>query len=195
MDNLAETLWALAKQTITEPRAAARDVLAMNLPMQTRWMALVLASVLSALLLHVSLTLLPVAEQQMLFGVPSPLQSALVQGGLLIAMAVLVHQVGRWRGGKGNFADALVLIVWWQTFLLGFQLVQIVALLVLPAATNLLGLAGLVLVFWLLTSFIAELHGFSSLAKVLIGIIVTLIGVSILLSMLMLPFMPTGAGG
>jgi hypothetical protein len=103
--------------------------------------------------------------------------------------------VGRWRGGTGNFADALVLIVWWQTFLLGFQLLQIAALLVLPVATNLLGLVGLVLVFWLLTAFIAELHGFSSPAKVLVGIIATLIAVSILLSMLMLPFMPTGVGG
>lgn len=195
MENLAQTLWGLSKRSITKPRAAAHEVLAMQLPMQTRWMALALASVLSALLLHVSLNLLPVADRQMLFGVPAPMESALVQGGLLVLMAILAHQVGRWRGGRGSFADALILMVWWQTVLLGFQLVQIAALLVLPMATNILGLVGLVLVFWLLTSFIAELHGFSSLAKVLVGIIATFIGVSIVLSILLVPFMSIGAGG
>ena len=195
MDNLAQTLWALSKQTLTAPRIAARQVLALQLSMQTRWMALALASVLSALLLHFSLSLLPVDEQQMLLGVPAPLESALVQAGLLALMAVLTHQVGRWRGGKGNFADALILIVWWQTILLGFQLVQIATLLIFPLATGLLGLVGLVLVFWLLTSFVAELHGFASAWKVLMGIIATLIGVSILLSLVLLPFMPAGAGG
>jgi Yip1 domain len=194
VDNLVQTLWSLSKRTITEPRIAAQEVMAMQLPMQTRWMALVLASVLSALLLHFSLSLLPEADQQMLFGVPGPLESAMMQAGLLVLMAVLTHQVGRWRGGTGNFADALILIVWWQTVLLGFQVLQIMALLVLPIATDVLGLVGLVLVFWLLTSFVAELHAFKSLWKVLIGIILTLIGISVVLSMLMLPFMPIGTG-
>lgn len=195
MDNLVQTLWMLAKQTIADPRLAARQVLAAQLPMAARWMALALTAILSALLLHVSLTLLPVADQQMLFGFPAPFESALAQGGILVLMAVLAYGVGRWRGGRGSFADALILMVWWQAVLLGFQLVQIAALLLFPVATNLLGLAGLVLVFWLLTGFIAELHGFSSPGLVLVGIIATLVAVAILASLLLMPFMSAGMGG
>ncbi|MES2144356.1 MAG: YIP1 family protein, partial [Pseudomonadota bacterium] len=136
----------------------------------------------------------PVADQQMLFGFPAPFESALAQGGILVVMAVLAYGVGRWRGGRGSFADALILMVWWQAVLLGFQLVQIAALLLFPVATNLLGLAGLVLVFWLLTGFIAELHGFSSPGLVLVGIIATLVAAAILASLLLMPFMSAGMG-
>lgn len=195
MENLVQTVWTLAAITVRHPRLGARQLLSMGLTMQTRWLALGLAAVLSALVLHLSLTLLPTAEEQALFSIPAPFESALAQGGILLLMAFLADRVGRWRGGRGNFADALILMVWWQLILLGFQLVQIVALLVFPVASNLLGLVGLVLVFWLLTAFIAELHGFSSPGMVLVGIIATLLGVSVVLSMVLLPFMSSGTGG
>jgi hypothetical protein len=46
---------------------------------------------------------------------------------------------------------------------------------------DILGLLGLVLFFWLLTNFVAELHGFKSLALTFIAILITVFTAAILL--------------
>ncbi|NCM97616.1 MAG: YIP1 family protein, partial [Rhodobacterales bacterium] len=75
----------------------------------------------------------------------------------------------------GRFDEALILVVWLQFVLLGLQAVQLVAYAVAPLLADLIGLATVALFFWLLTNFVAELHGFKSLGLVFVGVLATLV--------------------
>ena len=65
------------------------------------------------------------------------------------------------------------------------QLVQFVALFILPMATIVLALVGLALLIWLMAHFIAELHGFANLWGVFFGMIGTLLALSFVLAALL----------
>ncbi len=192
MNPTAKDLLALARHTVSEPRVAARALMSFRLDMQTRWIGLALTSVLSALTLYVSLQFFSPAALLLLPYVPGPFESAVSEAILIVLAAVLAHRIGRWQGGQGSFADALLLMIWLQAILLGIQLLQIAALLVLPPLASILGFVGMGLLLWMLTGFVAELHGFRSLGKVLAGIVVAGVVVLMLVSVLLIPFVSAG---
>jgi hypothetical protein len=113
----------------------------------------------------------PEQREVMLSLIASPLRTALLQAAIWAVIASLIAAGGRIRGGTGTFADALILVAWLQFILLCLQLVQVVAGIVLPILADLIGLAGLGLLVWLLTNFVAELHGFRSLVAVFAGLV------------------------
>jgi hypothetical protein len=90
------------------------------------------------------------------------------------------------RGGRGSFADTLIVMVWLQTIMLAVQLAQLVVQILLPPASGLVSLAGLGVFLWLLTNFVAELHRFRSLPAVFGGIVVGGILLAFLLAVLLL---------
>lgn len=194
MDFTASSILALARFTLKDPRAAARTIMAMGIPDAARWLLLGVVATASAVLTHIGFGLLP--PQEMAFmadAMSSPLRTAILQGGFLLLSIGTITAVGRWRGGRGNFSDALLLIGWLQFVLLCLQAVQIVALFISPQVAEVIGVLGLVVSLWLLTQFIAELHGFTSGWKVLFGIVVTVFGAAIILSVLMTVLFGTGA--
>jgi len=170
------TLLALARLSLKRPRDGARQVIALRLPPAVGWLGLGLAAVLSTLLVHLSFAMQP-ADVQSFFAaaIASPLRTALLQAGFMVVAVVAVYRVGRWRGGHGSFDGALILVVWLQFLLLGLQAVQLVAYAVAPLLADLIGLATVALFFWLLTNFVAELHGFNSLGLVFVGVLATLV--------------------
>ncbi len=173
----------LARFSVQSPRAGARYLLDLNLPLNARWLMFWLVATAAAVLTHVGFSLLPVESTQfMAAAMTSPIRTAALQAGFLLLTVLGVYHVGRSRGGKGNFADALLLVSWLQVILLGLQVAQIAALLVLPPVAEIIGVVGLVLSFWLLTQFIMELHGFTSAARVFLGIIVTLLAAAFVAS-------------
>ena len=109
-----------------------------------------------------------------------------------LAAAVLLFAVGRWRGGQGSFADSLILIVVLQLILILPQLLQLVAIVLVPPLASIIGLASVALYFWLISHFGAELHGFGSALRVFFGVIATMVAVVFLLAFLMLPFVGAG---
>lgn len=181
----------MARFTLMNPREGALRAMQMNLAMQARWLLLVLVASLSALLTHLSFGLLPPDLRAMMGeSMQSPLRSAILQGGVLLAGVLAIHLIGRARGGTGNFADALLLVGWLQFILLGVQIAQLVAQVVAPVVGEVIGIAGIVLFLWVLTNFVAALHGFKSLGSVFLGIIGTIFAVSLAFAMLIV-----GAGG
>lgn len=183
MANTFSGLLKLALLTVQQPRLGARVVMGEDLPMPARWMALAFTAVASALLTHLSLALMMLPDDQML--VPGPVALAVVQFGVMVVTAVAAHRIGRWRGGRGGIEDAVLLMAWLQFILLCLQGIQIVAMIVVPVLADLIGMMGLVLFLWLLTAFVAELHGFSSLGRVFAGVLGTIFGVALLLSVLL----------
>jgi hypothetical protein len=173
MTGLPARIAALAQLSLQDPRAAARVLFAEDVPMAARTGGLLLMAVLSTLLLQPGFALLPPEDAVGGFLAQSPLQLAVLQWVALMLSGFLIFRVGRAFGGQGSLADAILIVVWVQLILLGVQIVQILALILVPPLAGLIGLAGFVLSLWLMTHFIAELHGFRSLGRVFTGMVLT----------------------
>lgn len=167
-------LTLLLQQSLQSPRSAARRLLDWQLPSSTAFLAIALMAVISAGLTGVSMLVAPEQiDPNLLMMFRNPLQVAVLQGLVMLVMAMLVQGIGRMFGGSGRLTDALVLIAWTEVLLCLLQLAQIVLVVLSPSLAAALGLFGLVLFLWVLASFIAELHGFASAGKVLVGLIAT----------------------
>lgn len=186
MTSLTDRIVDLARRSLEDPRAAARHLLALDVPLPARTAGLLLMAVASALLMQLGFILLPPADDPVSrFMTESPLRSAAIQWLILAASVLLIQRVGQAWGGVGNLADTLLVVVWLQVIMLSVQLVQLLALLVAPPLAGLVNLAGMVLFFWLLCSFIAELHGFTSRLKVFFGVLFVSFAVALVIVMLL----------
>lgn len=186
MSGLGEEIIALAKLSLQDPRAGARALLRLGVPLPARTVGLLLMAVASAFLMHIGFLILPPSEDPLAgYMMQSPLRTAIIQWVILSVSVLLIYRIGRAWGGQGSLPDTLLVVVWLQVIMLAVQLAQVVALLLLPPLAGIINLAGLVLFFWLMTSFIAELHGFASRGKVLAGILATSLGVAMILVMVL----------
>lgn len=173
----------MVRETILAPRAGAAAVLNMGFAASVGWLALMLMAVGSTLLTHISFAMMP-QDAQEFWGAAmgSPMRTAMLQWVILLISVHAIHKLGRLRGGTGSLEGAVMLVAWLQFILLCVQVLQLVVEALIPAAAAMLGVFGLVLFLWLLTNFIAELHGFRSLGLVFFGIVLTLIVLSFVLA-------------
>jgi hypothetical protein len=174
----------LLVDTVTNPRETARHLIAMNPSVPTRWQAFAFLTILS--------TVLPMAAFWIGGGdgraevqASNPIILTGVQFGFNILTVLLMQGVGQWAGGKGQFADALLLMVWLQVMLLILQVAQSVAIIVAPVLLLPIMAVGIVLLFWLLSHFTAELHGFKSAWRVFAAIF----GIMFVLGLTISPFL------
>ncbi len=195
------TLVELAVFTLQNPRAAARRLIDMHLPDNAGWLLLALVATTSALLTLINFSIIPLDQLRQMSpdtvfaigqALQNPLMTAVFQAIFLFLVVVCVYRIGRWQGGTGRFSDALLLTGWLQIVLIGLQVGQIVALLIAPPLADVLGLAGLVLSFWLLSHFVAELHGFTSAGKVFFAIVGVIVAVAIALSVALVAVVRVG---
>ncbi len=196
MSQLGQQMVTLARLSLEDPRAGVRSLLSQDVPLPARSVGLLLMAVASTLLTHLGFLLLPPPEDALsVFMVQSPLRTALIQWLILAASVLLIYRIGRAWGGKGSLPDTLLVVVWLQVIMLGVQVTQLVVLIVVPPLAGIVYLGSLVLFFWLMTSFVAELHGFASRGAVLAGILVASIGVAIVLVLVLtLLFGPEALG-
>lgn len=177
---------ALAGRTVQNPREGASEVLSLGLPRDALWTAVALVVVLSILLSQFSALMMGASGAAPMAGIRiSPVMGGLVQLGLLVGMALAIHLVGRAMGGSGSFPEALLLMAWLQFIMICVQVVQLLAILVIPPLTGIIFILGLVLFLWLLTNFVAVLHGFRSLAQVFVMILVTAFAIAFFLSLVL----------
>ena len=159
----------LALQSLTQPRVGLRIIL--SIPSQRSdlinagWLVIILNLILTA-----SLTL---------FG-PIPLESpstvplatsAIMQALSLFGGAFVVHRVGRFFGGTGNFDGSLKLIIWVNFILLLMQLPILLFSFLGQEIVALAMILVLVIAITQLTATIMELHGFTEVLPVLFGIL------------------------
>jgi Yip1 domain len=195
MDLSFPSLLAAARHTVTDPRNAARNVMSLNLPLPVALMALLLTSVLSAIMAHVSFALLPASAQAGFENMmASPLRTAVVQVMVAFAGAFAAQTLGRWRGGHGTMPQTVALLAWLQFVMLILQVVQIAAEIVLPPFAFVLAYVSVGLFLWLLVHFVMELHGFRSAAATTFGILGTMVLLGFFTALLIAPFMPNPAG-
>lgn len=198
------TLTDLMRESLTDPRAATRRLLGLGLPSHTLWQALAAIIVLTVLLEQAMFWLggggaalpdpetLSLQDQQILAltrgYAENPLGMAVIQGGLAVLAVYAIYFVGRMFGGQGGFTGALAVVAWFQTVLLALQVLQAVTGLILPPLAGIVALATIVLFFYLLTMFVAELHGFQSPGIVFAMIIATMIAMAFTITFLLTLF-------
>jgi hypothetical protein len=191
---LGARLASLMQLTLQDPTRAARELLAEGVPLSARTAGLLLVAVLSALLVSLQVgdgTQAPDPITAFMLG--SPFRTAVLQWGFLALSVLLIHRVGRAFGGRGSLPDALLIVVWLQALMLGFQVAQLVVAPILPALAGLIALVSFVVYFWLLTHFIAELHGFASRGLVFVGMLLTGLATGFVLAVLFILILGPGA--
>ncbi|MBJ3763013.1 YIP1 family protein [Maribius pontilimi] len=180
-------LAGLVRDTLRAPRPTFARLMALKIDRVTLWQTLLLVVVLSIFVGEVSnlvlVAMLPADGARPLL--LTPLTLGLIQMAILVVSVFLIDWIGRSFGGKGRFPDAILAVAWVQFIMMCLQILQFVAMLLVPPLAGLILLAGMVLFFWLLTNFIAELHGFDNLGKVFGMIVMVLIGVALGLSFLL----------
>ena len=177
----------MVRQSLTDPRAGLRQILALNLPRPILWQALLLVVLLRGFLEYfgavVAFASGPPADlqeaEQMLFDV---LERVLDQPMFLITMwgtwnvfgVFGLAWIGQMFGGQGRFDGALATIVWLGFVMLLVKAALTLLALALPFLGSLLLVVTTVIFFSVLTRFVAELHGFTEPLAVFFGIILAM---------------------
>lgn len=193
MDLTVASIVALLKLTFQAPRQAAALLMKLGLPDNARWAALVLMAVASALVMYAVSEVAPtVGPDGEVLPTPGPFFWAGMVGFGMGMTAMLAYGVGRWRGGRGSMSDAVLLVAWLQVVQLALVAVQMLLLVVMPPLAAVLEIASVVIFLWLLSNFVAELHGFASVGRVAGGVLMTFVVMVIVMTVVLLPFLPAG---
>lgn len=179
----------LARQTLRDPRGGVRWLLVLGLPMEARWLALLLVTVLAVIVTRLSLMAMPVAgDPGVIALVADPLVGVPVQAISLVVAAAAIAGIGRLFGGRGTFADALLVVAWVEFLMTLAQAGELVVMFLVPPLGAVLVLAVLALFLWIVVNAIAELHGARSLLKVFLGLVLGFVIVVVALATLLAVF-------
>jgi hypothetical protein len=184
--------WALVRQTLFQPRAAAAHLLALRVRPEAAWLGLALMAVLNTLVYALSIRMSPPSDP-MAMGIVGPafhmpvIFALMLFGALAFTVLALTH-VGRFMGGQGGVGDVLILVTWMQVLRLLVQLGVVVLALVAPVFGALVVLVAAVWGIVILLAFVDMAHGFGSLFRaagaVVASIVVLAVALSVLFSLL-----------
>ena len=187
----------LLRLSLRAPGDAAARLLRSFPGAATAWQALVLVTCLSVVLtalIQGAMPMMPMDAEGGSFGL-SPFGYAGLLGVSLVLLAGGVTATGRMLGGVGRFASALALVVWLEVLAMVLRLVQGGLILVLPPVAGVIGLAGLVWLFWCLARFIQVLHGFRGVGRAMAALFLAFIAIGTALALLLALTGLTAQGG
>lgn len=158
--------------SLQAPGQAARRLLALNVPMNVVWLGFGLVVVLGAGLSYLTTAILALSGGQPSGPTAqvSPMGFAIIQAVSTLVLAAAATFGGRIFGGKGSFGQGLLLAVWIEFLLAILQGLQFVVAIFAPPLALMLGFAAVAIFLWVLTHFVAALHGFASLGKTFGGV-------------------------
>lgn len=186
MTGLPALVTDLGRETLRTPRAGVRRLLEMDLPMEARWLGLLLVTVLSVFVTGLSLLLLPPGgEPGILALLADPWIGVPAQALTLVVAAAAIAGIGRFFGGQGGFADALVVVVWIEFLMTFAQVAELAVMMAVPPVGAILAFAVLAWFLWVIVNAIAELHGFRNLALVFLGLAGGFVAIVIAFAMLL----------
>lgn len=194
MDLSLAALLVQVRDTLAHPRQGARAIMALQVPGPVAWIAVAFLAVTSTLLAYVSYHLSP-AETRDFFAeaMALPLRTAFLQLFIWVLGIFALFRVGRARGGRGTMEETVALVAWLQFVMLVLQGVTLLVQVLVPPLAGLLGLAEVAVFFWLLVPFVAELHGFRSMAVTFAGVLAGICVLFLVMAVILAPFI--GVGG
>ncbi len=163
--------------TLTDPRQAARNIMAMDLGRDVAWTALALVAAVNTFVLQIMIRTAP-AEIQAHF--PSyfdaPLAVFMVMAGVMVIYIHTVYWAGLMLSGKGKLDDVLCLMVWLQVLRSGAQVLILAVSAALSALAGLLSLVAFAWGLWILFNFLTEAMQLPSLAHAVIALVMAVAG-------------------
>ena len=180
-------------QTLREPEASAKDILAIALQRSELWLAVVAAAAMNAVITGLSVTLVPPPPGWPAFMTNPFVYFVMVAGGLVL-FSHLLTWVGRAMGGEGTLDGILKLIVWLQFVRIVLASIGLVLMLAAPFLATIYGLITAVLTLWILITFIKAGHGLPSIGGAVLVLFVTLVGLVIGLALLLTLIGPGAIG-
>ena len=179
-----EFLIELTKQSVVNPRAAARTILNLPFPNDVLWIMVLLVVILSVLLTYV--TMMAAGPVVGLFGfAKSPLLLTVFMAANMVFLIFGLYWAGRAIGGQGDLKGFIALVTWLQALLLLAQVIQTVLIAFSPLLSSMFGTVSLLYCLWILILFISEAHGFDTWLKGLAVLLIAVLGVSAGLSILL----------
>ncbi len=157
-----DDLKLLVHQTMNEPLVAARRIMALALPGQALALALLLATVLWAILDR-AMAMAGLATPSDLPGAAllnHPLFGMILNLVSILILAGIMTLAGRLFGKRGRFRDALALVLWMQFLLIAAFAGLLLVASLLPSVGGILVLIIFAVYLWLIAVFTAGLHGF-----------------------------------
>lgn len=177
---------AMVWRSITNPREGAEEVLSLGVPPAAIWPFLLLTVVLSAILGQISTFIMMGTTDVMAAGLLAmPAVTGVLQFLVLLGSILAIYHIGRGFGGTGTLLEVALLMGWLQLIMICVQAVQLGLAIVAPPFAGIVGIAALALFMWLLTNFVAVLHGFRSLGQVFVMIILSLFVLAFALSIVL----------
>jgi len=174
-------LLRLARDSVSNPRDGARDMMALDLPRPVVLQFYLLLQVLSAMVKVLS-AMVKVNPEGVELPPGASISFTMFEAVIGLVGAYAAYRIGRAFGGGGTFDQALTLVTWAQFILFLVNIVQLGVLLILPPLVDLINIAAIALFFWLMVNFVSELHGFKSPGLVFVGILLSIFALVILLS-------------
>lgn len=179
--DLGQMIW----RSLFDPAAVARILIGWRLPRDVLWLTLGLVTVLSVLL--VALTQgpapeLPAGTQPI---VVTPFAYATILGAMLVLLVFALQFTGQILGGTGDLGAALVLVVWLEVVAMALRVAQGAALLLAPPLVGPISIVGMWVLLWCLANFINVLHGFESLGKSALVIVLAAVGIGLGLGLIL----------
>jgi hypothetical protein len=182
LQSAGRALWA----AIQDPAPAARRLLDAQLGLQNLWMALIVVAIVNVLMLALLQAASPApvifADQAMVI---TPFTYAAIISVFLFLLVYTVYHLGRLMGGVGSVADSLAIIVLFQTISVSLEAVQVFLVLISPAIAQFFGMISLAILLRCILHFINEMHGFGSLGKALVVIVLALLGTALIAGMVL----------
>ncbi|MCY4308515.1 MAG: YIP1 family protein [Rhodobacteraceae bacterium] len=168
---MTHDLQELIKTTLKNPREAAKQARESDLPIIPLFQLAVLVCLVGSILTSLQISLYPVDNAPSFpLGNIAPFSVALY-GFLSFAILTLgTFLGGRLFGGKGTLPATLLSLTLIQSIMVGIQIINLVAGLILPATIeSWIGILGFAYFIFLFCIFVAELHDFRSPFMVFLG--------------------------
>lgn len=188
----------LMGRTFRDPKEGAAEVLSLGIPRESHFMLVMLVVILFTIASSLPALLIGQTGSEAASEGPSVLMTLVMQFGQMVLLIALVQGVGRMFGGTAVIEETTVLMCWLQFVMIFLLLAGFLIMIVSPQLGVFAILLGAGFQMWLLTHFVAVLHGFRSLWPVFFGILGAGFVIAFLLSILLaalgfVPPMPTGA--
>ena len=168
---MTNDLQQLITTTLRDPRGAAKQAQLFTLSINQLLQLVVLVSLLGSILTSLQISLYPNDNAPAFpLGNFSPFSVAFY-GFLSFAILTLgTFLGGKLFGGKGTLPATLLNLTLIQSIMVGIQIINLVAGLILPVAiTSWIGIAGFAYFIFLFCIFVSELHNFRSPFMVFLG--------------------------
>jgi len=188
----------LIRETVATPQLAALRIMAMNIPRQSLWQGLALATVLNVILYALTGLIYPPKDPAIQAFYAPIVQTPVLFAAFMFVMLALVvkfiSRIGIFIGGNARLEDILVLVTWLQVLRLMVGLFTLVFSSIVPGLASLLALVAGIWGIYIHIVFVDQAHGFHNRIKaaILTALVYAGVTIGIVLALITIIFLITG---